>query len=208
MKSKIGFSPLLTELVDALTLFPGVGAKSAQRMAFHILKEKHKQRGIELGSLIQKACDSIRNCSSCNNYTENEQCDLCLNPKRLQSVLCVVETPADVLALENAACFHGRYFVLMGALSPLDGIGPSELKLDKLLSLLKTESFEEVILATNATVEGEATADYIASLAAAMNIKTSRPAYGIPIGGELEYIDGNTLEKALKQRSTLSHNEI
>ena len=207
MKSKIGFSPLLTELVDALTLFPGVGAKSAQRMAFHILKEKNKQRGADLGLLIHKACEAIRHCNTCNNYTEHNQCEICTNPKRLQSILCVVETPADVLALENAACYHGRYFVLMGALSPLDGIGPSELKLDKLLHLLKSESFEEVILATNATVEGEATADYIASLAAALNIPTSRPAYGIPIGGELEYIDSSTLEKALTQRGALTQHE-
>lgn len=192
-------SPTLDRLVDALTCLPGVGRKSAQRMALYLI-DKNRQGASTISSCLNDALSHVQHCSLCRNFSDETECTICKNPKRKKDVLCVVETPADVMAIEAADSFQGRYFVLLGRLSPLDGIGPNELGLDVLQKRLQQEHIEEIILATNPTVEGEITAQYIADLAKQVKIKTSRIAHGVPLGGELEYVDSGTLTRAFSGR--------
>ncbi len=195
----MGYSPLIDRLVESLRCLPGVGPKSAQRMAFHLL-ERNREGALALSDNLRQAVEGIGNCRSCRTLTEHDQCSLCASDRRDRTVLCVVETPADVLVLEKATGFRGLYFVLMGHLSPLDGIGPKELGMDLLLDRLDQGEIVEVILATNATVEGEATAHYISQAARSRGIRSTRIAHGVPLGGELEYIDGGTLSHAFADR--------
>jgi recombination protein RecR len=190
---------LIGQLIEALRCLPGVGPKSAQRMAYHLL-ERHRDSGLQLAGALQQAIEKVGHCSECRTLTESGQCHICANPKRDHSQLCLVETPADVIALEQSTGFQGVYFVLMGHLSPLDGIGPEELGLDKLGARLASGDITELILATNPTVEGEATAHFAGELAHSHHVKTTRIAHGVPMGGELEYIDGNTLSHAFAGR--------
>lgn len=194
------FSPLVQELIQAFKCLPGVGAKSAQRMAFHLL-ERNRVGGEKLSDALKSAMVNVKHCSQCRNFTELELCDICDNPRRSeQGQLCVVESPADVIAIEQTGEFQGRYFVLMGHLSPIDGIGPEDIGLDTLEQQFTAEHLTEVILATNPTVEGEATAHFIAELAKKHQIQVTRIAHGVPVGGELEFVDGNTLSHALSGR--------
>lgn len=190
----------LDHLIDALTCLPGVGKKSAQRMALHLL-ERERDGAQILSKALTTALESVKNCSLCRNYSDNDVCDLCNSHGREQDVMCVVETPADVMALESSASFRGQYFVLLGKLSPLDGIGPEQLGLELLEQRLKQGDIKELILATNPTVEGEITAQYISDIAQPLGVITSRIAHGVPIGGELEYIDSGTLSRALSGRT-------
>ena len=191
--------PLLQQLIEAFCCLPGVGPKTAQRMAFHIL-ERDREGGRQLAGVLDNAVQNIGHCNRCRTLTETELCSLCANPGRDDSQLCIVETPADVIAIEQATDFRGRYFVLGGRLSPLDGIGPKELGMDQLAVLLANDELEEVILATNPTVEGAATAQYISDMANRQGVATSRIAHGVPLGGELEYVDGGTLAHAFSGR--------
>ena len=194
------FSPLVQELIQSFKCLPGVGAKSAQRMAFHLL-ERNRKGGSKLADTLAIAMTEIGHCQSCRTFTEEDICEICQSEKRkLKGQLCIVESPADVIAIEQTAEYHGLYFVFMGHLSPLDGIGPDDLGLDILARQLEKGHINEVILATNPTVEGEATAHYIAELAKQFNVDISRIAHGVPVGGELEYVDGNTLSLALSGR--------
>lgn len=194
------FSPLVQELIDSLKCLPGVGAKSAQRMAFHLL-ERNRRGGSKLANTLAIAMTDIGHCQSCRNFTEENLCEICQSPKRkLASTLCIVESPGDVIAIEQTGEFNGKYFVLMGHLSPIDGIGHDDLGLDILAKQFASGQFEEIILATNPTVEGEATAHFIAELAQQYQVNISRIAHGVPVGGELEYVDGNTLSHALVGR--------
>lgn len=195
----MAYTPLLQRLVDALRCLPGVGPKSAQRMAFQLL-ERNRPGALALAEALRSAAEGIGHCERCRMLTETKLCDICTNAKRDAALVCVVETPADVQAIENATGFRGQYFVLMGHLSPLDGIGPDELGLPLLEKRLDEGGVGELILATNPTVEGEATAHYIAQLAQRRGIRATRIAHGVPIGGELEYIDGGTLSHAFSGR--------
>ncbi|MDF7669905.1 recombination mediator RecR [Orbaceae bacterium ESL0721] len=196
-------SPLLESLMEALRCLPGVGPKSAQRMAFHLL-QRNRQGGINLSHILEEAMVNIGHCQSCRSFTEQELCAICANVRRQESgQLCVVETPADIVAIEQTGQYSGRYFVLLGHLSPLDGIGPSDIGLDLLKKRLATENITEVILATNPTVEGDATANYIAELCAEYNIIASRIAHGVPVGGELEMVDGTTLSHSFVGRQKI-----
>ena len=188
----------LEYLIEALRCLPGVGPKSSQRMAYHLL-QRDKPGALRLSHALSNAVDGIHHCAKCNNFSEQEICSLCRSPKRDASLLCVVEMPADLLMMEQAQCYSGMYFVLMGRLSPLDGIGARELHLDRLL-LRAQEQPCEVILATNYTVEGDATAHYIATLLCSQGIKVSRIARGLPMGGELEHVDSGTLAQAVLDR--------
>lgn len=190
---------LLQQLVSSFKCLPGVGAKTAQRMAFHLL-ENDRQAGKHLAHSLNEAIDKVGHCEQCRTFTENKTCRICADSSRLEALLCIVESPTDVLAIEQAANYQGLYFVLLGKLSPLDGIGPEDLGLDQLESLLGQGKIEEVILATNPSVEGEVTAHYISQLAARHAIKTTRIAYGVPIGGELDYVDSGTLSHAFEGR--------
>lgn len=192
-------SPLLQELIDALKCLPGVGPKSAQRMAFHLL-ERDRQGATRLAQSLLTAVEKIGHCSVCRTLSELDICDICNSTTRDSSLLCVVETPVDVIAIENISDFRGKYFVLMGHLSPLDGIGPAELGLDKLEKRMASGGLQELILATNPTVEGETTAHYIYEMAKAHNIAATRIAHGVPLGGELEFIDAGTLAHAFSGR--------
>ena len=192
------FSPAVNLLIDRLSCLPGVGKKTAQRMAMHLL-EHDRQGGLALADSLQAALTSVKNCRTCRNLTENDQCHICLDTQRDRSKLCVVESPSDVIAIEHSGSFRGYYFVLMGHLSPIDGIGPEELGISQLLDRVQ-DNVEEVILATNPTVEGEATANFISEKIKPLNLHISRIAHGVPIGGELEYIDGGTLAHALNSR--------
>ncbi|MEE4377910.1 MAG: recombination mediator RecR [Candidatus Competibacteraceae bacterium] len=192
-------APLLTRLIDALRCLPGVGPKSAQRMALHLL-ERNREGAQRLTETLQAALSGIDHCQLCRNLSETQLCMLCANPNRDRTILCVLETPSDAMAVEQAASYRGLYFILMGHLSPLDGIGPLELGLDRLETRLDEGEVQEIILATNPTVEGEATAHYIADLARERSIRTTRIAHGVPLGGELEYIDGGTLSHAFSGR--------
>ena len=192
-------SPLLNRLITALRCLPGVGPKSAQRMALHLL-ERDRDGGRRLVEALQAALDGIGHCRLCRDLSETDVCALCANPRRDRSLLCVIETPADVLAVEQATGFQGVYFVLMGHLSPLDGIGPAELGLEALEVRLDAGEVRELILATNPTVEGEATAYYLAELARERGIRATRIAHGVPLGGELESVDGGTLAHAFAGR--------
>jgi recombination protein RecR len=191
---------LLDQLMVALRCLPGVGAKSAQRMAYHLL-ERDREGGRVLSRLLAEAMDKIGHCAQCRTLTEQEYCQLCSNPRRDQSLLCIVENPADQAIIEQAADYQGGYFVLGGHLSPLDGIGPKEIGLDLLQARFASGGIKEVILATNPTVEGEATAQYIHDMAQQFSIRTTRIAQGVPMGGELEYVDGATLAHAIRGRS-------
>ncbi|MDH5256412.1 MAG: recombination mediator RecR [Gammaproteobacteria bacterium] len=193
---------LLEELMNALRCLPGVGAKSAQRMAFHLL-ERDRQGAERLSVKIAEALEKIGHCRSCRNFSESEICQICANPKRDSHVLCIVESPADMLAVEQAANYRGLYFVLMGRLSPLDGIGPGDIGLDVLERRFRDGDIEEVILATNPTVEGEATAHFISGLARKYQKTVTRIAHGVPMGGELEYVDSGTLSRAFEGRLKL-----
>ena len=178
-------SPLLTQLMEALRCLPGVGPKSAQRMAFTLL-QRDRSGGMRLAQALTRAMSEIGHCADCRTFTEQEVCNICSNPRRQENgQICVVESPADIYAIEQTGQFSGRYFVLMGHLSPLDGIGPDDIGLDRLEQRLAEEKITEVILATNPTVEGEATANYIAELCAQYDVEASRIAHGVPVGGEL-----------------------
>ncbi len=196
------YPPSLLRLIEALRCLPGVGPKSAQRMAFHLL-EKDRQGGAALSDSLQKALASVGRCQRCRMFADAELCPVCASPARDRSLLCIVESPADVAAIEQSGSFRGCYFVLMGHLSPLDGIGPDELGFAQLEALLAEGSVKEAILATNTTVEGDATAHVIAEIAARRHVKSSRIAHGVPVGGELEYVDGGTLAHALAGRQLL-----
>lgn len=195
-------SPLLEKLIDALRCLPGVGPKTAQRMAFQLL-ERGRDNGKHLASILQDAMQNIQHCNQCRTYSETTICKLCSSSNRDRSLLCIVENPIDMIAVEQMGTFRGVYFVLMGHLSPLDGIGPEDLGLQQLSALLSQNSIKEVILATNSTVEGEATAHYISDLVKQHAIKVTRIAYGVPIGGELEYIDSGTLARAFAGRDSI-----
>ena len=187
------------ELIEAMRCLPGVGPKSSQRMAFHLLQRDHAgaQR---LARALEQALSKVKHCERCNNFTEQAVCELCSSPRRDQASLCVVETPADLLMMEQAQVYDGMYFVLMGRLSPLDGIGPRDIHLDRLVKRALDGVVKETILATNFTVEGEATAHYIGELLGTRGMKVSRIARGLPVGGELEHVDSGTLAQAMIER--------
>ena len=189
----------LEELIQALRCLPGVGPKSAQRMAYHLLQRDRQGAG-RLANALSGSVERIRHCARCNTFTEAEVCALCASPRRDATLLCVVETPGDLLMMEQSQSYGGLYFVLMGRLSPLDGIGPREIHLDRLVRRATDGHVAEVILATNFTVEGEATAHYIAELLSAKGLKVSRIARGLPVGGELEHVDAGTLAQAVLER--------
>ena len=189
----------LQELIEALRCLPGVGPKSAQRMAYHLLQRDQDGAG-RLARALAEALARVRHCERCNTFTEEQTCELCRSPRRDPATLCVVETPADLLMMEKTQCYRGRYFVLMGRLSPLDGIGPRDIHLDRLMRRACDGVVQEVILATNFTVEGEATAHYIGELVRTRGLRVSRIARGLPVGGELEYVDTGTLAQAVLER--------
>lgn len=189
----------LDRLIDALRVLPGVGPKSAQRMAYHLL-QREQAGALRLADAISGALQTLKHCSLCNTFTEVDPCALCSDDARDPGLLCVVEMPADLLMVEQTLCYSGRYFVLMGRLSPLDGVGPREINLERLLSRASDGVVREVILSTNYTVEGEATAHYVAELLKARGLKVSRIARGLPVGGELEHVDAGTLAQALLER--------
>ena len=188
---------LLSELINALTILPGVGKKSAQRMALYLL-DRNKDGASILASVLDQAVKDIQRCSSCRMLTSNEICGVCSDTSRDKNSICVVESPSDVLAIESTGGFRGNYFVLLGRLSPIDGIGPEDLGIDDLIKNIESNDVKEVILATSSTVEGDATAIFIKDHV--KNAKVSRISYGIPIGGELEYVDGTTIARAIEGR--------
>ena len=195
-------SSLLEQLIEALRVLPGVGQKSAQRMAYHLL-ERERGGGERLAEIMKEAMAKIGHCARCRDFSETDVCPTCANSSRDHAELCVVENPADRLAIEQATGYRGLYFVLQGRLSPLDGIGPAELGLDQLVARLGEGDVRELIIATNPTVEGEATAHYLAQLARQANVRPSRLAHGVPLGGELEYVDRGTLSHAFGSRSDI-----
>jgi recombination protein RecR len=192
----------LEELIEALRCLPGVGPKSAQRMAFHLL-QRDQPGAARLGNALVAALANIRQCERCNTFTEDTLCPRCRSARRNAQLLCVVETPADMLMMEQAQCYTGMYFVLMGRLSPLDGVGPREINLERLLKRADDGVVQEVIIATNFTVEGEATAHYVGELLLARGIKVTRIARGLPVGGELEHVDSGTLAQAVLERRSI-----
>src|SRR3954471_17844619 len=192
----------LEELIAALRCLPGVGPKSAQRMAYHLL-QRDQTGAARLASALGRSLQVIRHCERCNTFSEEPVCALCRSPRRDPHLLCVVETPADLLMMEQAECYQGLYFVLMGRLSPLDGVGPKDIHLDRLIKRADDGVVREVIVATNFTMEGEATAHYIAELLLAREIKVSRIARGLPVGGELEHVDSGTLAQAVIERRAI-----
>jgi recombination protein RecR len=196
------YPPSLVRLIEALRCLPGVGPKSAQRMAFHLL-ERDRNSALLLADSLQKAADGVGRCQRCRMFADAQLCPVCASSSRDRSMLCVVESPADVAAIEQSGSYRGTYFVLMGHLSPLDGIGPDELGFARLEALLGEGEVTEAILATNTTVEGDATAHVIAEIALRHKVKPSRIAHGVPVGGELEYVDGGTLAHALAGRHVL-----
>ena len=196
------YPPSLGRLIEALRCLPGVGPKSAQRMAFHLL-ERERDGGRELALAVTGAIDGLGHCRRCRMFAEGELCPMCASPQRDRTLLCVVESPADVVAIEQSASYRGCYFVLMGHLSPLDGIGPHEIGIDAFERLLGEGEVSEVILATNPTVEGEATAHFLGEFVARHGLRASRIAHGVPVGGELEYVDGGTLAHAIAGRQRL-----
>jgi recombination protein RecR len=192
----------LDRLIEALRVLPGIGPRSAQRMAYHLL-QRERDGALELAQALEAALARVRHCVRCNNFTEDETCGLCRSPRRDPSLLCVIETPADLAMVEQTLSYSGLYFVLMGRLSPLDGIGPREIGLDRLIARATDGQVQEVILATNFTNEGEATAHYIAEMLRSRGVRTSRIARGVPLGGELEYVDIGTISQALLDRRGL-----
>ncbi len=195
-------SPLIQQLVDSLCCLPGVGPKSAQRMALHLLERK-PEAGMALSAAIAEAIDKVGRCSRCRTLTESPLCQICASSRRDERLLCVVENPLDIYAIEQSGEYQGFYFVLFGHLSPIDGIGPEDIGIDQLVSLVEREQVEEVILATGTTAEGEATAYYIGEQLRGSSVALSRIAHGVPMGGELEYVDGGTLARALAGRLQL-----
>lgn len=191
--------PSLQALIEALRCLPGVGPRSAQRMAFHLM-QRDRPGAERLAVTMGAALERVRHCERCNNFSEEPVCLLCLSPRRNARLLCVVETPGDLLMMEQAQCHDGLYFVLMGALSPLDGIGPKDIHLERLLQRAADGVVQEVVLATNFTVEGEATAHYAGELLRIKGIKVTRIARGLPVGGELEHVDSGTLAQAVQER--------
>lgn len=196
-------SPLLEQLIEAFRCLPGVGPKSAQRMTLHLL-ERNREGGMKLSSALSQALENVGNCESCRTFTEESLCRICASNSRDRKICCVVESPADVLAIEQAGTYRGVYFVLMGHLSPIDGIGPEQLAISKLIDRVKQEDIEEVIIASNPTVEGDATAYYIAEQLKPLSVLVSRIAHGVPVGGELEYVDGGTLTHAFIGRTPIA----
>jgi recombination protein RecR len=193
----------LEELTQALRCLPGVGPRAAQRMALHLLQ--HDRDGAQrLARALEGATQTIRHCQRCNTFTEGDLCGLCRSPKRDGSLLCVVETPADLMMIEHTQAYSGLYFVLMGRLSPLDGIGPKEIRLDRLLKRAQDGAVREIVLATNFTNEGEATAHYIGEMLKTRGLTVTRLARGVPVGGELEYVDSGTLAQAVRERRALT----
>lgn len=188
-----------SRLVEALRCLPGIGPKSAQRIVYQLLNNK-RERGLHLASCLQEAMQSIQHCIRCNNYTVNPLCAVCNHAQRDDSMLCIVETPADMHAIEQSQVYRGYYYVLMGKISPLDGIGPDQIGLPKLRQRIKSESIQEVILALSPTIEGQTTNHYINDLLQDLPIKLSQLAHGIPSGGELEFLDGHTIGNALRNR--------
>lgn len=193
----------LSRLVDALRCLPGIGPKSAQRMVYHLLQHQ-RQRGLHLAACLEQAMQQIRHCLRCNNYTEDELCGLCQNPARDTRQLCVVENPADVVAIEQSQAFSGCYFVLMGKISPLDGLGPEDIGLPKLVELIAKEDIHEIILALSPSVEGQTTAHFIHELLRHSSVHISQLAHGIPSCGELEFLDANTIGSALRNRAVVN----
>jgi recombination protein RecR len=193
-------SPLTQNLIHALSSLSGIGPKSAQRICFQLLKNENKTKALRLAAVLQEAIEKIAMCQQCHYFAETPLCAICSSEKRNQLQICVLESPGDVVALEQSYVYAGRYFILHGHLSPIDGIGAKDLKIPSLIEQVVTQDIEEVIIATSATMEGEATAYYIAEQLRPLNVKCSRIAHGVPIGGELEYLDGNTLAHALKSR--------
>ena len=196
------YPPSLNRLIEALRCLPGVGPKSAQRMAFHLL-ERDRDGAREIAAALTGATTTLGHCSRCRMFAEGDRCPTCAATNRDRSLLCVVESPADVVAIEQSASFRGCYFVLMGHLSPLDGVGPAEIGIEAFERLLAEGEVREVILATNPTVEGEATAHFLAGVVGRHGLKASRIAHGVPVGGELEYVDGGTLAHALAGRQVV-----
>ncbi len=192
---------LLEKLIESLRCMPGIGRKSAQRIA-HYLLQRDRDGAKYLSDVMERAMEKIGNCKRCRNFTENDLCEICVDKKRDNSIICVVENPSDVGAIEEAN-FRGFYFVLLGHLSPLDGIGPNDIGLDLLENLLNNEQLEEVILATNTTVEGEATAHFISEMVKSRDLKVTRIAHGVPMGGELEFVNSMTIVHALDDRKTI-----
>ncbi len=193
-------SPLVQRLIDSFTVLPGVGPRSAQRMTYWLL-ERNREGGARLAVALEAAMQGVRHCSCCRNFAEDDLCPVCADQRRDQSQVCIVESPADVLAIEQSGEYRGRYFVLMGHLSPIDGIGPEEIGLNLLERQLG--NLQELILATGTTVEGEATAHYILDMVRGTSVSVSRIAQGVPMGGDLEFVDGATLAQALKSRRHL-----
>jgi len=198
----MSFSPLLQELIQALRCLPGVGQKSAQRMSFQLL-ERNRTGGLKLAEVLQEALNKIQHCELCRNFSETPLCALCSNEKRDPTQLCIVESPIEVAAIEETQSFNGHYFVLMGKISPLDGIGPKELKLHELEPRLRSSPIQELILAINPTIEGQATCYYLTELARKYQLQVSQIAYGVPFGGELEWVDLPTITHAFKSRQLL-----
>ncbi len=197
----------LSRLVDALRCLPGIGPKSAQRITYHLLQHQ-RQRGLHLASCLDDAMRNIHHCQRCNNHTTYDLCALCQNKERDFTTLCVVESPADVAAIEQSNVYHGGYYVLMGKISPLDGIGPDDINLPKLRQLIMHENIQEVILALSPTIEGQTTVHFIHELLRPHHIHLSQLAHGIPTGGELEYLDSNTIGSALRNRAILKDNML
>lgn len=196
------FSPLIEQLIKALRCLPGVGPKTAQRMAIQLL-QRNRDSGLNLAKILQEALTEVGHCQKCHILSESALCQICQDPNRDPALLCIVGTPVDVIAFEQTGHYRGLYFVLMGHLSPLDGIGPKEIGLEKLTQRIEAQAITEMILATNTTVEGEATAHYIVNMVKDRSIKCTRIAYGVPVGGELEYLDINTLARAFAARTSL-----
>ena len=197
------YPPSLSRLIEALRVLPGVGPKSAQRMAFHLL-ERERDGAREIAASVGAAIGALGHCKRCRMFAEGDLCPVCATASRDRALLCVVESPADVVAIEQSGSFRGCYFVLMGHLSPLDGVGPDEIGIDAFEQLLAEGEVREVILATNPTVEGEATAHFLAEVVARFSLRASRIAHGVPVGGELEYVDGGTLAHALAGRQAIT----
>ena len=194
---------LLGQLIQAFKILPGIGEKSAQRMAFFLL-EKNREGGTQLAKLISTSVEKIRNCSNCRNLTEEQICEICADERRDQKTICVVESPSDVIAIEKSGSFKGKYFVLMGRLSPIDGVTPQDLGIPKLIQSLNASEVKEIIIATSPTIEGDATSFYIKDQLGKNNILISRIAYGVPMGGELEYVDNTTLGRAIQGRREIN----
>ncbi|MGB4247948.1 MAG: recombination mediator RecR [Pseudohongiellaceae bacterium] len=195
-------SPLIEKLVESFRCLPGVGPKSAQRMALYLL-ERNRAGGRHLATMLEEAIEKVGNCQQCRTLTEDALCRICTNPARNSRLLCIVESPADVHAIEQTGSYKGLYFVLMGHLSPIDGVGPEQIGIPELLDLIRSRQIDEVILASNPTVEGEATAYYIAEQIKGFNLIISRIAHGVPVGGELEFVDGGTLSHAFNGRQVV-----